>query len=141
MRLQADRSVELSASNEHVLVSADKHITLLCGGAYIKIADGNIELGMPGTFTVKAASHSMKGPASQAAELPTFDVGDTQRRFVVTHLDGKSPIANLPYKISLSNGEVLEGITDAEGATQLLQKDAMHIADIQVRDPRAAPKS
>ncbi|MFD4841161.1 type VI secretion system tip protein TssI/VgrG [Achromobacter sp. NPDC058515] len=133
IRAQADKSVEISASSGHVLATAEKHITLLCGGAYIKMADGNIELGMPGTFTVKAASHSMQGPASQAAELPTFDVGEVQRKFIVTLPDGVRPVANQPYTITLSSGEQVQGVTDAQGGTGLLQKDAMQIASLVLR--------
>ncbi|CAD5110460.1 hypothetical protein PSEWESI4_04783 [Pseudomonas carbonaria] len=33
---------------------------------------GNIELGMPGDFTVKAGSHSFVGPASLDHPLPAF---------------------------------------------------------------------
>lgn len=139
IRLQADKSVEITATQDHVLVMADKHVTLLCGGAYIKLQGGAVEIGCPGPMTFKAASYNMQGPASQAADLPSFDVGDTRRRFVVTHIDGVTPMANVPYKIALSNGEVVEGITDAQGATQVLEKTAMHIADVQIMDPRKPP--
>jgi type VI secretion system secreted protein VgrG len=48
IRIQADQSAEITSSKQHVLIAADKHITLLCGGAYIKMADGNIEMGHAG---------------------------------------------------------------------------------------------
>ena len=72
IRVEADQSVEISASQQHVQVAAKEHITLLCGGAYIRIAGGNIELGMPGEFTAKAASHQFIGPSTQEPTLPTF---------------------------------------------------------------------
>ena len=130
IRLQADQSVEVNAGRDHVLVTADKHITLLCGGAYLKIAGGNVELGMPGTFTVKAGGHRFQGPASLAQEAPAFDVGNVQRKFVITLPDGVRPVPNQPYTITLSNGEQVRGVTNAQGATDLLQKDAMQIARI-----------
>jgi uncharacterized protein (DUF2345 family) len=40
------------------------------------------------------------------------------------------PLAEQPYKIELSDGSVVEGITDAEGRTSLAERDAMHIATI-----------
>ncbi|AZC30461.1 VgrG protein [Pseudomonas chlororaphis subsp. piscium] len=132
IRLEADQSVEVSASNNHVLVSAKEHITLMCGGAYLTLKGGNIELGMPGNFTVKAAKHSMLGGASLDTELPKFKVGDTQRRFMLKQIDGQSAMPNVPYKITMANGEVVEGTTDATGATQLLQKDAMNIASVRM---------
>ncbi|MDF3837282.1 DUF2345 domain-containing protein, partial [Cupriavidus basilensis] len=72
MRLEADRSVDVTSSESHVIVAAKEHITLLCGGVYIKLQGGNIELGMPGTFTAKAGSHNFIGPASMDHPLPAF---------------------------------------------------------------------
>uniref|UniRef100_UPI001953D1C8 DUF2345 domain-containing protein n=1 Tax=Klebsiella aerogenes TaxID=548 RepID=UPI001953D1C8 len=52
-------------------------IALAMGSVTLK--GGNIELGMPGNFVVKAAKHSHVGAASLEAELPQFEVGETQR--------------------------------------------------------------
>ncbi|HAP26093.1 MAG TPA: type VI secretion system tip protein VgrG [Achromobacter sp.] len=130
IHLQADKSVVVSASNEHVLVTADKHITLLCQGAYIKMEGGNIEYGCPGAMTFKAGSFDWVGAASESGTLPQFDVGSTQRRFVLTLPDGERPAARHPYRITLSNGDVRDGVTDAEGGTDLVEMGAMHIASL-----------
>ncbi|MFC3148331.1 type VI secretion system Vgr family protein [Piscinibacterium candidicorallinum] len=71
--VNAEQSIHLTASQKHVLVEAKDHVTLVeSGGAYIKIQGGNIELGMPGTFTVKAANFKYVGGASKTPKLPTF---------------------------------------------------------------------
>ncbi|WP_269508522.1 type VI secretion system Vgr family protein [Burkholderia sp. IMCC1007] len=132
VRIQADKSVEVSASNEHVLVMADKHVTLLCQGAYIKLHDGKIEFGCPGDMTFNAGGYNWLGAASEAATLPQFDVGDTQRRFVLTLPDGERPAANHPYKITLSNGQQVAGVTDEQGATQMMQENGMHMASFEL---------
>ncbi|MGU1153020.1 DUF2345 domain-containing protein, partial [Pseudomonas aeruginosa] len=106
-------------------------------GAYLTLKGGNIELGMPGNFVVKAAKHSHVGAASLEAELPQFEVGETQRRFVLKQLDGQTAMPNVPYTITMANGEVIEGVTDAEGATQLLQKDAMNIAKVDMKHTKS----
>lgn len=141
IRLEAEQSVEVSASQQHVLVTAKEHITLMCGGAYLTLKGGNIELGMPGNFVVKAVKHSHVGAASLEAELPQFEVGETQRRFVLKQLDGQTAMPNVPYTITMANGEVIEGVTDAEGATQLLQKDAMNIAKVDMKHEIARLRS
>ncbi|WP_312994772.1 type VI secretion system tip protein TssI/VgrG [Achromobacter animicus] len=128
IHLQADKSVVVSASNEHVLVTADKHITLSCQGAYIRMQGGDIEYGCPGAMTFKAGSYNWMGAASEAGSLPQFDVGSTQRRFVLTLPDGERPAAGHPYRITLSNGDVIDGVTDAEGGTDRVEMGAMHIA-------------
>jgi type VI secretion system secreted protein VgrG len=135
--INADRSIRLTASHEHILAVAQKHITLMAGGAYIKIEGGNIELGCPGTVRIKAANYSLTGPASLAEELPKFDVGKTDLRYVLSYdAERLQPAADMKYRITLKGGEVVEGLTDAAGRTTVLEKDAMHIADIELLRPR-----
>ncbi|MNK64479.1 Phage-related baseplate assembly protein [compost metagenome] len=124
IRLQADQSVEITASNEHVLIAADKHITLLCDGAYIRLAGGNIELGMPGAFTVKAASHELSGPAGSGAALPVFkspDVtaGDYAGRFRLRKTDERA-FERYRYRIKAGGTLLMEGTTDQNGETEFI---------------------
>ncbi|AZD61958.1 VgrG protein [Pseudomonas chlororaphis subsp. aurantiaca] len=51
---------------------------------------------------------------------------------MLKQIDGQSAMPNVPYKITMANGEVVEGTTDATGATQLLQKDAMNVASVRM---------
>jgi len=124
IRIQADQSAELTSSKQHVLIAADKHITLLCGGAYIKMADGNIELGMPGTFTVKAAQHAFSGPTGRSAELPAFtspDVasGDYTGRFRMRKTDERT-FERYRYRIMTGATLLQEGMTDHNGETEFI---------------------
>ena len=84
-RLEADQSVEVSASQQHIVVNAKTHLTLLCGGAYVKIADGNIEMGMPGDFVVKAGKHSLVGPGSASLPLPRWSKSDAGNWIEINH--------------------------------------------------------
>jgi len=124
IRIQADQSAELTSSKQHVLIAADKHITLLCGGAYIKMADGNIELGMPGAFTVKAAQHAFSGPTGRSAELPAFtspDVtsGDYTGRFRMRKTDERT-FERYRYRIMTGATLLQEGVTDHNGETEFI---------------------
>ncbi|MNX67697.1 Phage-related baseplate assembly protein [compost metagenome] len=121
VRVEADQNVDISASKQNVTISAQKAITLLCGGAYIKMEGGNIELGMPGTFTVKAASHSLTGPAQRSPALPDFPIGTLSpngrtMRFTLGALP--SHLVNYgrePYKLYADGALLSEGLLDEEG--------------------------
>ncbi|CAG9193601.1 Type VI secretion system spike protein VgrG2b [Paraburkholderia tropica] len=130
VRIEGKQSVELYATDNHILAVAGKELMLMCDGAYIKLQSGDIEIGCPGTLRFKAANYDMQGPVSQNADVPQFNVGNTQCRFVATLPDGQRAVPNQPYTITLKNGEVIKGVTDSQGGTQLLQKDAMHIAEL-----------
>ena len=120
IQVQADQSVEISASQQHVLVAADKHITLLCGGAYIKMQGGNIELGMPGNFTVKAANKYFIDPSNVATELNSWPSTAFNERFQTFFTDG-NPIRNRAYALLRKDGARFEGRTDAQGFVTLQQ--------------------
>ncbi|WP_454726486.1 MULTISPECIES: type VI secretion system Vgr family protein [Cupriavidus] len=122
IRVEADQSVEIGASQDHILVAGKKHITLVCGGAYIKIADGKIEMGMPGQFTVKAGKHNLIGPGGMTPALPSFlpVEGDYSQRFTSHWGDTDIPVANMRYQILNAEGvAVMEGRTNELGETAM----------------------
>ncbi|WP_454723990.1 MULTISPECIES: type VI secretion system Vgr family protein [Cupriavidus] len=122
IRIEADQSVEMTASDEHVLISADEHITLLCGGAYIKIQGGNIELGMPGEFTVKAGKHNLIGPGQLPASLPQWAIGSLllPRALDLRYAyDDLKPVANAPYRIVFEDGSEQQGNLDDKGYARI----------------------
>ncbi len=130
VRIEGKQSVELYATDDHILAVAGKHLTLMCSGAYIKIENGDIELGCPGTLRFKAGSYDMQGAASESGELPRFDVGDTAGHFRLTRAGAAA--ADTRYRVQLDDGQVLEGRSDAQGMTSLLQKDVMRIAQLEL---------
>lgn len=85
MLLQADTSVEVSAARDHVQISAEKYITLLCGGAYIKIGGGNIEFVAPGAITSRAGQHIATGPGSASVHM----LAATMTPFALSPLSGE----------------------------------------------------
>ena len=138
MELTADKSVTILSTKEHILMAAEKHITLTAGGAYIKLAGGNIEIVCPGNLLFKSAARSFTGPGNIQQDMPTFDTGDTGRRFML-HRDGDKTdkVADHHYEIKLDDGQVIAGKTGADGLTQLAEKDVMRIAAIKVWKDKA----
>lgn len=117
--IAAGRDVKISASQGEVVIAAKKSMTLLCGGAYIKIADGQIEFGCPSTFTVKAGMHKWGGPARQEAELPFFPAAE-HTNWLKLDLDGHqgTPMAGVPYTIHFANGQQKKGTLDGSGMAE-----------------------
>ena len=129
IRIEADQNVDISAGKQNVTISADNAITLLCGGAYIKMEGGNIEMGMPGNFTVKAASHSFIGPAQRLPKLPDFPIGTLSpnartMRFTLGALPSHlANYENEPYKLYADGVLLSEGALDEEGNMRWEHKD------------------
>lgn len=117
--IAADRDVKITASQGDIIIAAKTSITLVCGGAYIKIADGKIEHGCAGDFTVKAGKHKWDGPASQEAELPFFHSAG-HKNWLKLDLDGYqgTPMAGVPYTLYFANGQKKNGTLDGNGMAE-----------------------
>uniref|UniRef100_UPI002109E3DD DUF2345 domain-containing protein n=1 Tax=Chitinolyticbacter albus TaxID=2961951 RepID=UPI002109E3DD len=65
-----DKSLRIFANKEKLEVVAKEELLLTCGGAYIRLKGGNIEVHAPSSESFKGASYSFTGPDSlQPPEL------------------------------------------------------------------------
>lgn len=117
--LAADRDVTITASQGDIVIAAKTSITLLCGGAYLKIGNGKIEHGCAGDFTVKAGAHRWDGPASKEADLPFFPAA-SHTNWLKLDLDGYqgAPMAGVPYTLHFANGQKKNGTLDSDGMAE-----------------------
>ena len=111
---------DITLTTNTIALIAKKQVLVNGGGSYMKWSAGSIEEGTAGTRVAHAGKHPVAGPKSEPpAPLAWLDVkGDD--RFHVHYPDG-SPVVGAKYRATLESGEVLSGVTDGQGNTQLLK--------------------
>lgn len=117
--IAADRDVTMTASQGDIVIAAKTSITLSCGGAYIRIADGKIEQGCAGDFTVKAGVHKWEGPARKETALPFFPAAE-HTSWLKLDLDGFQghPMSGVPYTLHFADGKQKSGTLDGNGMAE-----------------------
>ncbi|KPF69228.1 hypothetical protein IP84_04725, partial [beta proteobacterium AAP99] len=128
-----------SASQKHILLEAKEHITLAeSGGAYLKLAGKDLELGAPNGFTVKAAKYVFAGPGSIGTALPSFSKSDLKydQQFVLLLASGAA-VANRKFEITYEDGRKVSGSTDSEGKTGIEQSLISERCSIKILPPDA----
>ncbi|CAD7559266.1 VgrG protein [Citrobacter europaeus] len=72
MDLLAKKTLSIASKDEQVIITAATELVLSCGGAYIRLKDGEIEVGTPGNVRVKSIGIQKMAPATLNAsiELP-----------------------------------------------------------------------
>ncbi|MBK3779998.1 type VI secretion system tip protein VgrG [Paraburkholderia aspalathi] len=116
LELTAQKTVKLLSATEKVEVAASQGVLLTSGGAYIRIANGNIEIHAPGMIDIKGAQHSFNGPTQGTYDLPALPKGDLHNRLELNLVDDKlKAVPNAPYKVVFDNGTTLAGKLDANG--------------------------
>src|SRR5471032_47857 len=97
------------ASGKKMTVTAQDELVLICGGAYIKLKGGNVEIGGPGKLLVKNGGIVKQGSASMQSAMKSFEPEQFNEGFVVTHpLNGK-PLASQNTKSRWMTGRSLKG--------------------------------
>ncbi len=125
MEILADKSVNVTSTNNAILVEAQQKIVLQAGQSAIVLEGGNITFTCPGTFSVKGVAHQFSGGARDVAVLgvlpdTTFKLYD--EAFVLLDPDG-NPLDTVAYSIEGANGK--HGAdTETEGNTHRTGTDA-----------------
>ncbi len=122
IEVTAQKTVKVLSAAENIEAAAKQEILLTSGGAYIRVADGNIEIHAPGKVDVKGGQHSFAGPAARGYVLPALPhSGDGARYHEQFHLvddDGETVLAHTRYEIESESGAKWTGYSDANGFTQ-----------------------
>jgi uncharacterized protein (DUF2345 family) len=72
MEVFADQSINVTSTNNAILVEAQQKIVLQAGQSAIVLEGGNITFTCPGSFSVKGAAHQFSGGGSDSAMLPAL---------------------------------------------------------------------
>ncbi len=137
MTLSSKQQMHVYSLNDLVRVESGKGILITSGGGgYIKIEDGNIEIGCPGLMELKAGQVKISDGASLSSQLPAMPElkSSYDEHFILYYPDG-APVKNLKYKITAEDGQVFEGVSGEDGKTDVCTKDVMAVLNIEVFPP------
>lgn len=115
LSVSAEKDLDIQSADGKVTISARQELILNCGGAYIKLSGGNIELGCPGNILLKCTNTQKMGAASMDI-APMKMPGGFGGGFILADESG-SPLPSTPYWLTTAEGETLQGVTDREGRT------------------------
>jgi type VI secretion system secreted protein VgrG len=121
-----DENVEITAAKRIVLAASEEiilqspKITVVTQGAQVAIGDGAITHQCTGDFVVKASKFEFPGAGDGGAiaiRMPDSVVKHDQRVRMVDLSTGAA-LAERRYRVTLEDGQIVEGRTDANGMTQ-----------------------
>ncbi|MDU3301130.1 MAG: type VI secretion system tip protein VgrG [Enterobacter ludwigii] len=88
MALSAEKQVTITSTDDEIIISTPKTLTLNGGGSYLKLSENGIEHGSEGKMIMKVAEYLVLGSgASLSADTSEFGVSTLTE---VKHIDSKS---------------------------------------------------
>lgn len=135
----AQKGVRITSNAGEILATAPTIRLVAEDGSYVQIGNGGITLGTKGDIKLLSASHQWAGPSTQQAPRTSFNNAPTDQQFRLHYpghtADSPAVASNQNYRMTLDDGRVLEGKSDAGGLTSLVKDDAMRIATIDILKP------
>lgn len=111
----AKKDVTVTTTEGKINITATTELVINCGGAYIRLSDGNIELGCPGNILLKCANVQKMGAASVDTPAPEFQKG-YGGVYSLTDEAGNI-IPRTEYRVTTADGQVFHGVSDDSGKT------------------------
>jgi type VI secretion system secreted protein VgrG len=121
-----DENVEITSAKRIVLAASEEivfqapKVTVVTQGAQAEFGEGTITHQCTGSFSVKSAKAEFLGAGegeSLALRMPESMVEHDQRVRMVDLTTGE-PLANHRYRVTLEDGQIIEGYTGEDGMTQ-----------------------
>ncbi len=132
--INSAKNVKVTATDGIVSVMAKEIVLIAEDGSFIKIG-GGVTLGTNGDIKHKAANFPFDAPATMDTDMPSFGGGTVDQKFILKYgpdLEDAAIAPNRKFEIDLNDGTTVKGVSDAMGKTDLLERDAMRIADIRI---------
>lgn len=140
LQLTAAQRLEVMSTKSLVRVCAPQHVMLTAAGAALQVEGGEITLSGPGKVEFKAGLKELSAGSSLHAvplklprppALALDPAPKPQARHVLLSDDEGFVLAGRPYRIWLSDGRVIDGISDADGLTEEVETDQAAILNVE----------
>ncbi|UOU77572.1 type VI secretion system Vgr family protein [Edwardsiella anguillarum] len=93
MDILANKALTVMSTDDEIIISAKKKITLKCGGSYITIDPAKIENGTGSNFYIKSADFDYDGPAKQDTPFPKFTACENAASEALAKGDAALPLS------------------------------------------------
>ncbi|QMI49245.1 type VI secretion system Vgr family protein [Burkholderia sp. MBR-1] len=119
MGLLARQDLVVTSVQGSVRIQGKREIVLESGGAFVRIADGNVTIGGPGDLILKVITMQKQGASSlnDAIPEPPAPGGLYDEQFTLVDKHTGKIMPHMPYRIESGSGGVVHGVTDADGRT------------------------
>jgi type VI secretion system secreted protein VgrG len=138
--INSAKNLRLTATEGTATIAAKVILLVAEDGSFLKLGDGPPILGSKQPLKFHAPDFLYDGPETMTAQFPTFGEGGADQKLAVHYARG-TPLENgdrplgaavkdARMKISLSDGTGMQARSGADGKSDLIERDAMHMAEI-----------
>ncbi|PCE24640.1 type VI secretion system Vgr family protein [Burkholderia ubonensis] len=120
--MTAKQAITITSTTDRIHLHAAKEIVLHAGSTEVRISERGYVVRTAGEHTVYAGSHQTDAPQTRPMRLPVTsdNPGQFAAHFVLMEHASGFALPQQPYRITLDNGRVIEGVSNERGETSLV---------------------
>ncbi|MBN3772430.1 type VI secretion system Vgr family protein [Burkholderia sp. Se-20378] len=120
--LTAKKTINITSTTDSIHLHAADEIVLHAGSTEVRISDQGYVVRTAGEHTIYAGSHQTDEGQVRPMRLPVTpdNPGQYAAHFVLLEHDSGFALPNQPYRVTLDNGRVMEGVSNELGETDVV---------------------
>ncbi|MFP3501511.1 type VI secretion system Vgr family protein [Burkholderia sp. SIMBA_062] len=120
--LTGKKTVNITSTTDSIHLHAAKEIVLHAGSTEVRISEQGYVVRTAGEHTIHAGSHQTDVAQVRPMRLPVTpdNPGQYAAHFVLLEHDSGFALPNQPYRVTLDNGRVIEGVSNELGETDVV---------------------
>lgn len=140
--MESAKNIQVTANDGTVTISAKKLHLIVEDGSFIRMGNGEFVLGSKKPIQFHAPDYLFDGPDSMTPLRASFAEASADQKLELryppaAHVEDAEQalggiVKNAKMHVAVSDGTSLKTRSDADGKSDLLQRDAMHLVDVQL---------
>ncbi|OXJ13544.1 type VI secretion system Vgr family protein [Burkholderia sp. AU6039] len=120
--VSARKAIQITSTADSIHLHAAEEIVLHAGSTEVRISDQGYVVRTAGEHTIYAGSHQTDEGQVRPMRLPVTpdNPGQYAAHFVLLEHDSGFALPNQPYRVTLDNGRVMEGVSNELGETDVV---------------------
>ncbi|WP_256979921.1 MULTISPECIES: type VI secretion system Vgr family protein [unclassified Burkholderia] len=132
--LTAKRAIRVTSTTDSIHLHAAKEIVLHAGSTEVCISERGYVVRTAGEHTIHAGSHQTDTAQLRPIRFPVTpdSPGQFAAHFVLMEHDNGFALPNQPYRITLDNGRVIEGVSNDHGETEVVTDHEVAFGTVEI---------
>lgn len=120
--LTAKKTINITSTTDSIHLHAAEEIVLHAGSTEVRISERGYVVKTAGEHTIHAGSHQTDAAQVRPMRMPVTPEhpGQFAAHFVLLEHDSGFALPNQPYRVTLDNGRVIEGVSNELGETDVI---------------------
>ncbi|PAJ85520.1 type VI secretion system Vgr family protein [Burkholderia ubonensis] len=132
--LTAKQAIQITSTTDSIHLHAAEEIVLHAGSTEVRIGEQGYVVRTAGEHTIYAGSHQTDAAQLRPIRFPVTpdNPGQFAAHFVLMEHDSGFALPNQPYRVTLDDGRVIEGVSNERGETDLVTSHEVAFGTVEV---------